>query len=128
MLCDTESSVLRLEDSEKIDVEITPDAAINKQKASLNSEKRKAAYQRKSYNRGTFMQVSHDRLVEDFPPQLSESARSKMTKKKGEGSQETHSDDEVEVRRGLESENVRSDMGSNPELLRQSTHSLLHKQ
>ena len=37
-----------------------------------------------------------------------------------------HSDDDVEVRRGLESENVRTDMGSNPELLRQSTHSLLH--
>lgn len=31
------------------------------------------------------------------------------------------------MRRGLESENVRTDMGSNPELLRQSTHSLLHK-
>ena len=31
------------------------------------------------------------------------------------------------MRRGLESEHVRTDMGSNPELLRQSTHSLLHK-
>ena len=32
------------------------------------------------------------------------------------------------MRRGLESEHARTDMGSNPELLRQSTHSLLHKQ
>lgn len=31
------------------------------------------------------------------------------------------------MRRGLESENARTDMGSNPELLRQSTHSLLHR-
>ena len=56
---------------------------------------------------------------------LSESSMS-VPRQKKTGS-ETHSDDEVEVRRGLESENVRTDMGSNPELLRQSTHSLLHK-
>ena len=63
-------------------------------------------------------------VLDDFPPQLSES--SARVKPSGNGS-EQHSDDDVEVRRGLEPESARTDMGSNPELLRQSTHSLLHK-
>lgn len=62
--------------------------------------------------------------LDDFPPQLSESSARAKPSLGGSGH---HSDDDVEVRRGLESENVRTDMGSNPELLRQSTHSLLHK-
>lgn len=65
-----------------------------------------------------------DRALDDFPPQLSESSIHVKPSRGGSGH---HSDDDVEVRRGLESENVRTDMGSNPELLRQSTHSLLHK-
>ena len=65
-----------------------------------------------------------NKLLDDFPPQLSES--SARVKPSGNTS-EQHSDDDVEVRRGLEPESARTDMGSNPELLRQSTHSLLHK-
>ena len=64
------------------------------------------------------MQLRDSKLLADFPPKLSESVH-----KKSQNSQ-VHSDDEVEVRRGLESENARSDMGSNPELC-QSTKSLL---
>ena len=64
------------------------------------------------------MQLRDSKLLADFPPKLSESVH-----KKSQNSQ-VHSDDEVEVRRGLESENARSDMGSNPELC-QSTSSLL---
>lgn len=60
----------------------------------------------------------------EWPAPISESSMSVSKKNKGS---DAHSDDEVEVRRGLESEHVRTDMGSNPELLRQSTHSLLHK-
>jgi hypothetical protein len=41
-------------------------------------------------------------------------------------SQHLHSDDEVEIRRGLELESNKS-FSSQPELLRQSTHSLLKK-
>ena len=66
------------------------------------------------------MAMRDSKLIEDFPPQLSESVH-----RKSQNSQ-AHSDDEVEVRRGLESENARSDMGSQPELC-QSTHSLLDR-
>ena len=55
------------------------------------------------------------KLLDDFPPQLSESSARVKPSLDGSGH---HSDDDIEVRRGLESENVRTDMGSNPELLR----------
>ena len=67
---------------------------------------------------------NNDKVIENFPPPLSVSS----ARKHSQGSDCRHSDDDVEMRRGLESENVRTDMGSNPELLRQSTHSLLLKQ
>lgn len=78
---------------------------------------------RQSYNRGQFQQNDPNKLLCDFPPQLSESSISKH--RQSLNTSQAHSDDEIEVRRGLESENARTDMGSNPELLRQSTHSLL---
>ena len=70
------------------------------------------------------------RLLADFPPQMSEMSLSAVHKRnnkrrKSHANSQAHSDDEVEVRRGLESEHVRTDMGSNPELC-QSTHSLPH--
>ena len=74
--------------------------------------------------------MSTNKLLADFPPQLSESSYHRSRKRKQNSDDESasmHSDDEIEVRRGLESERQRTDMGSNPELLRQSTHSLLHK-
>ena len=42
-----------------------------------------------------------------------------------ENSNVLHSDDEVEIRRGLESSASRTGAPRDPELLRQSTHSLL---
>jgi len=67
----------------------------------------------RSYNRGAFQQAFDGRLMSDFPPQLSESSYQRRSQ-----DSKAHSDDEVEVRRGLESEHARSDMDNNPELLR----------
>ena len=58
--------------------------------------------------------------------EMSLSAVHRRNRNKKHMNSQAHSDDEVEVRRGLESEHVRTDMGSNPELC-QSTHSLLQK-
>ena len=132
LLCESDASGVHLEESQKVEsktetdiTDITPQIHTNKAKTKNNtflpapiSKTCKSREDRNSYTRGAFMQLRDSKLLADFPPQLSESVH-----KKSQNSQ-AHSDDEVEVRRGLESENARSDMGSNPELC-QSTKSLL---
>ena len=57
---------------------------------------------RGSYNRGAFQKADSSKLLADYPPLLSES--SMTDKRKSKVGSEAHSDDEIEMRRGLESE------------------------
>ena len=48
--------------------------------------------------------MSANKLLADFPPQLSESSFRNRKLKQHSDDESVHSDDEIEVRRGLESE------------------------
>ena len=123
LLCDSDDcSVQHIDDSVGID-NFTPDILMNKNNTFKDKQKEggNQTQQRGSYNRGAFAKHnSPDRtgLLADYPPLLSESSMSATHKRKSKQGSDAHSDDEVEVRRGLESEHARTDMGSNPELLR----------
>ena len=128
LLDDSNNSIQFCEDSGVIQ-DITPDIMVNKEKRVTRVLKAREMFSdQEKVNPGGCSdkrkQEKSDRALDDFPPRLSESS---ILVKPSQGASGHHSDDDVEVRRGLESENVRTDMGSNPELLRQSTHSLLHK-
>jgi len=78
MLCDSQSSVLRIEESIGINEAITPDILSTKNKdAGLLNAKQIVDQKRTSYNRGAFQQNDPNKLLADFPPQLSESSISK---------------------------------------------------